>query len=71
LAPDLSAAVDVYADWIDACEEVAETEAKTTTRRPSNVGARAPAAAGDTGGADGDDFIVDDELDVEGEYADE
>ncbi|KAF2106801.1 transcription elongation factor Elf1 like-domain-containing protein [Lophiotrema nucula] len=67
----LSAPVDVYADWIDACDAVAKTEA--TEKSASRVGAlpRPTAAAAGGGEGLGDDFIVEDELDAEGEYADD
>ena len=63
----LSAPVDVYADWIDACDAVAKDAAsgKATTGRSSNrIGA--PARAQD----EDDGFIEQDDLDAEGEYAD-
>ncbi|CAI6333328.1 unnamed protein product [Periconia digitata] len=57
----LSAPVDVYADWVDACDAVAkEAAAGASTERSSNRGARARPAE--------DDFIEQDELDAEGEY---
>jgi len=64
---DLSAQVDVYADWMDACDAVAkESSGKAKAARGSNVASKPTAIA-----EEGDDFIVDDELDAEGEYADE
>lgn len=76
----LSAPVDVYADWHDACDAVAK---ETNNDRPIGGGgrmamqrgggaARAPAIA-EADGEDGlgDDFIVNDEQDAEGEYDDE
>lgn len=63
----------MYADWIDACDEVAkQTAAASYSSRP-----RPSAAAGGRGGGRdeeeglGDDFVVDDELDAEGEFADD
>ncbi|KAF2742237.1 Elf1-domain-containing protein [Sporormia fimetaria CBS 119925] len=70
---NLSAGVDVYADWIDACDAVAkEQEQATAARRPSGK-PRAPPSASQAAHDDGlgDDFIVDDELDAEGEFADD
>ncbi|KAF2715276.1 Elf1-domain-containing protein [Pleomassaria siparia CBS 279.74] len=69
----LSAPVDVYADWIDACDAVAKDEALATgSERPTHRGGAAvrPAAAGGGGGAGSgmDDFIENDDLDAEGEY---
>ncbi|KAF2184685.1 Elf1-domain-containing protein [Zopfia rhizophila CBS 207.26] len=69
----LSAPVDVYADWIDACDAVAKEAAGGATEkssyRPGAASRPAAAAAGDE--SLGDDFIVDDEQDAEGEYADD
>jgi hypothetical protein len=64
----------VYADWIDACDAVAkETAAQKRSSRP-----RPSAAAGGGGGGRADEdeglndgFVVDDELDAEGEFADD
>ncbi|ORX91187.1 transcription elongation factor Elf1 like-domain-containing protein [Clohesyomyces aquaticus] len=68
----LSAPVDVYADWIDACDAVAKEAGggNTADRSMSRTGASARPAATAGGGGDalGDDFIVDDELDAEGDY---
>ncbi|KAF2659004.1 Elf1-domain-containing protein [Lophiostoma macrostomum CBS 122681] len=70
----LSAAVDVYADWIDACDAVAkEASGGGATGRSSHRSGgmpKAPAVDDGAGGL-GDDFIVDDEQDAEGEYADD
>ncbi|KAF4303072.1 putative zinc finger protein [Botryosphaeria dothidea] len=67
----LSAAVDVYYDWVDACDAVAEGEAGAAGgkafREPGSI------PRGQAGGArrGGDDFIDDDEVDAEGDYADD
>ena len=52
---DLSAAVDVYSDWIDACEAVAKEDADELAedRRFSNYGTSREAAM--AGGDDDDD----------------
>lgn len=72
---DLSAAVDVYADWVDACDAVAkenatEAEKNSTSYREIDRSAR-PSGAGVTSQGEGDDFIVDDEMDGEGEFAED
>lgn len=57
---DLSAAVDVYADWVDACDAVAKGGGEAGDYAPS----RAPASRPSTGrprDEDDDDAIVDDE----------
>ncbi|KAJ4367093.1 hypothetical protein N0V83_007623 [Neocucurbitaria cava] len=65
----LSAPVDVYADWIDACDAVAKEAAKgnaeleRSTNRPGGM-PKGPADPEDDG------FIEHDDLDAEGEYAD-
>ena len=62
---DLSAAVDVYSDWIDACDAVAKDEAGR------NIAAVAQRARRDSLDEDlEDDFIENDEIDGEGAYAD-
>jgi transcription elongation factor Elf1 len=63
---DLSAPVDVYADWVDACDAVAKQAAAgqaATSRSADRTGARAR--------PEQDDFVVQDDLDAEGEYADD
>lgn len=64
----LSAPVDVYADWIDACDAVAKEAAKgnAATERSTNRTGALPKMSND----DDDGFIENDELDAEGEYAD-
>jgi len=78
----MSAGVDVYADWIDACDAVAKESAATAGPKEPYQGsgparrAGAATAGGDDeeeeGGPDGydggDGFVVDDEMDAEGEY---
>jgi transcription elongation factor Elf1 len=68
----LSAGVDVYADWQDACEAVST---KPASGRPTISGGAPPrpavAAGRGGGGGLGDDFIEDDEQDAEGEFADD
>jgi len=72
----LSAAVDVYADWIDACDAVAQEHADAGSKgvRGGYRDLDAPGRAGATAVAENeadDGFVVDDEMDGEGEYADE
>ncbi|KAF2261056.1 Elf1-domain-containing protein [Lojkania enalia] len=73
----LSAPVDVYADWIDACDAVAKEAAAgaATSRSVNRSGALARPTPIGGGGGDGeglnDGFIVEDDLDAEGEYADD
>ncbi|KAF2766752.1 hypothetical protein EJ03DRAFT_167837 [Teratosphaeria nubilosa] len=83
---NLMAPVDVYYEWIDACEEVAKEHAANNPEpapyQPSRPKARAAGAAtaggagagvagGDRYRDDGDGFIDDDDADAEAEYADE
>jgi transcription elongation factor Elf1 len=65
--------VDVYADWIDACDAVAKEQAaaKLASRPRPAVSAGGGSGGGRGGEGLGDDFIVDDELDAEGEFADD
>ncbi|KAF1915331.1 transcription elongation factor Elf1 like-domain-containing protein [Ampelomyces quisqualis] len=68
----LSAPVDVYADWIDACDAVAKEAAAgnaATSRSNHRMGAMPTAHTGDAD-ADDDGFVEQDDLDAEGEYAD-
>lgn len=73
--PDLSQAVDVYSDWVDACDAVAKDAADSTTKTSSNAYRGTTAASRaqpGRGGADNEDgFIEDDELDAEADYGDE
>ncbi|OJD38874.1 transcription elongation factor [Diplodia corticola] len=67
----LSAAVDVYYDWVDACDAVADGEANAASSKPF----REPGSLqrGQSGGArrERDDFIDDDDADAEGDFADD
>jgi len=63
-AIDLSAPVDVYADWIDACDAVAkEAAAGRATERSTNRTGALPKPVDDDDG-----FIENDDLDAEGDY---
>jgi len=76
----LSAAVDVYADWVDACDEVAKRHAAegggvdvggAGSYRNTGAPARRQVAGGDEEDEDPtemDGFIEDDEMDAEAEY---
>ncbi len=64
----------MYADWIDACDEVAkQTAAANYSSRPRPSAAVGGASGGraDEDEGLGDGFVVDDELDAEGEFADD
>ncbi|KAF7846010.1 hypothetical protein BT93_L5610 [Corymbia citriodora subsp. variegata] len=68
----LSQAVDVYSDWVDACDAVAKDAADSTRKsgEDSYGGSGAPARAQRGAGAvedDDDGFIENDELDAEAE----
>lgn len=74
---DLSAAVDVYCDWLDACEAVADKEAPEPVggamqmRGGVNPAERRPKPRIQTGGGEEDDldgFIENDEEDAEAGY---
>ncbi|KAG2169587.1 hypothetical protein VTO58DRAFT_107706 [Aureobasidium pullulans] len=74
----LSAPIDVYSDWVDACDAVAKQAAESTSKpgRDTYGGtasqSRSQAARGETANVPADDgFIDDDELDAEADYADE
>ncbi|KAF1998865.1 Elf1-domain-containing protein [Amniculicola lignicola CBS 123094] len=68
----LSAPVDVYADWVDACDAVAKDSEPTVNPMARGGPTKAVAAGGsDDEGGLGDDFIVDDEVDAEGDFADD
>lgn len=55
LSTDLSAAVDVYSDWIDACDAVAQNEtAKSAAPAGAAGGGAQPRAA--VGGDEEDDY---------------
>lgn len=72
---DLSQAVDVYSDWVDACDAVAKDAADSTAKSGGNTYAAASSRAqpGRGGGANAevDDFIEDDDVDAEAEYGDD
>jgi transcription elongation factor Elf1 len=65
LRVDLSAAVDVYSDWVDACDAVAKEDVEE--RAGDFAPSRTPAAGRPSGGMardeedDEDDIIDDDE----------
>ncbi|KAF2012876.1 Elf1-domain-containing protein [Aaosphaeria arxii CBS 175.79] len=66
----LSAPVDVYADWHDACDAVSKKPDEGAGRSINRTaGPPRPAAA--AGGDDMDDFIENDEPDAEGEFDDD
>jgi hypothetical protein len=90
----LSAPVDVYYDWVDACEAVAKEHAAeggdpddvpaprqsrtamgsgSAGVRKSSGGTSAPAASGSgyTAAGEVDDFVVEDDPDAEGDFADD
>ncbi|KAI5365244.1 Putative transcription elongation factor 1 [Septoria linicola] len=70
----LSSAVDVYSDWIDACEAVAKKETATdgppsSMRQSQTVGAsRAGLAPGERMTDEDAGFIDDDDADAEEDY---
>jgi len=72
---DLSAAVDVYSDWVDACDAVAKEDVED--RSGEFAPSRAPASGRQNGGRardeedDEDDIIDDDEDGGEGIVADD
>lgn len=77
-APDLSQPVDVYSDWIDACDAVAKDTAATGANVPPPVRQTNPQASSRAGLAPGekyteedDGFIDDDDADAEADFADE
>ncbi|GAB7347971.1 hypothetical protein MBLNU459_g5474t1 [Dothideomycetes sp. NU459] len=71
----LSQAVDVYSDWVDACDAVAKDAADSTAKsnrdlyRDPNVPSRSQAERDDGATAEDDGFIDDD--DAEADYGDE
>jgi transcription elongation factor Elf1 len=76
--PDLSAAVDVYSDWVDACDDVAKRAAadggggeyQGGSSQRVGGGARREVASDEEGDPEEmDDFIENDEMDAEAEYA--
>ena len=73
----LSEGVDVYSEWIDACENVNNQDTSDSPppfRHPANEGAAIPKARqGPTPRGDEyeDDFVVNDEEGMENEFAEE
>ncbi|KAF2086897.1 Elf1-domain-containing protein, partial [Saccharata proteae CBS 121410] len=77
----LSAPVDVYYDWVDACEAVANeahdgagNRATDPYREQDHVPSKHAATAdrrNSGGGYEADDFVEDDEADAEGDFADD
>ena len=75
---DLTQPVDVYSDWIDACDSVAKDQAAAAPAAPPSIRQRQASASGRIGLAPGEKltaedegFIDDDEVDAEAEYDDE
>lgn len=66
---DLSQAVDVYSDWIDACDAVAKEAASGMSRAPPAGAHRG--ALDDEPTIEDDGFIEDDEGDGEAAYAED
>ncbi|KAF2423308.1 Elf1-domain-containing protein [Tothia fuscella] len=72
----LSAAVDVYSDWVDACDDVAKRAAADGggeptggyARRQSGGAPREPASDDEGAPGEMDDFVEEDEMDAEAEY---
>jgi len=76
--PALTQPIDVYYEWIDACDTVAKEEAIAVTAAPLPVRPSQPNASSRAGLAPGErytdedtGFIDDDDADAEAEYADE
>ncbi|KAF2841424.1 Elf1-domain-containing protein [Patellaria atrata CBS 101060] len=73
----LSSGVDVYADWVDACDAVAKEASNASSatakerQRNARVSSRAPRQTAAAGDGEMDGFIEDDEVDAEGEFADD
>ncbi|KAK4501525.1 hypothetical protein PRZ48_007334 [Zasmidium cellare] len=76
----LSAPVDVYADWVDACEAVATETNGASNAAPASSSyrqsqpqpaSRAGLAPGEKYTAEDDGFIDDDEADGEADFVDE
>ena len=72
LTTDLSAAVDVYADWVDACDAVAKEHGAepggdgfASSRATAAVGRVSSGVAGEEE-EDNDDDIIDDEDGLDG-----
>ncbi|KAI9700425.1 MAG: hypothetical protein M1836_002440 [Candelina mexicana] len=77
LPVDLSAAVDVYSDWIDACDAVAKEAGESTTRENDYATRILDVGPATRRGSDRDlqqrmiDETMNDDIDAEGEYADD
>jgi transcription elongation factor Elf1 len=71
IATDLSAAVDVYSDWIDACDAVAKDAAGGEGPSAGRLGRPASPGYESDGGVERDDAadLLDDEI-GEAEYND-
>ena len=79
----LDQAVDVYANWVDACEAVKHgsqgdgeglgaSEHRQTYKGTARETKLVDAIGGEEGYADeGEDFVVDDEMDAEADYDDQ
>jgi len=76
----LSAAVDVYSDWVDACDAVAKEAAQNASGNTTDNRYRGTAASARSKTVadkeeryedDGDGFLENDEIDGEAEYGDE
>lgn len=64
---DLSAAVDVYSEWVDACDSVAKAEGgENRGMTPPRRFEGAPLVASKA--ADEDDILDDDDIEVGGGY---
>lgn len=69
--------MDVYSDWVDACDAVAKDAADSTAKnkrdayRDPNVPSSGQAERDEGATAEDDGFIDDDELDAEGDYGDD
>jgi len=75
----LAQPVDIYFEWIDACEDVAKDQAAATAPAPARSAhgqasasrSRAGLAPGEKVTEEDERFIDDDGVDAEAEYADE
>jgi len=65
--------VDVYYDWVDACDAVAKEHGQDRNTRAPLATPRAPQREVTTAGGydEKDDFVVPDDGDAEGEFVDE
>ena len=70
--------MDVYSDWIDACDAVAKDQATASVpaapsfrQRLATASARAGLAPGEKYTEEDANFLDDDDEDAEAEYADE